>query len=130
LKAAEADWVSLLDGLELSGAVRELARNVQLKTRSQDRWEFLIAPALRHLGSPACVDRLREAISACTGHAVSVRILDQEGGALLTAAALEQQQLSSARSEAEKAIRDDPTVRALQLSMGAQLVADSIQPLQ
>ncbi|MCU0988668.1 MAG: DNA polymerase III subunit gamma/tau [Xanthomonadales bacterium] len=130
LKAAEADWVSLLGGLELSGPVRELARNVQLKTRSEDRWEFLIAPALRHLGSPACVDRLREAISDCMGHAVSVRILDQDGGALQTAAALEQQQLSSARSEAEKAIRDDPTVRALQLEMGAQLVADSIQPLQ
>jgi DNA polymerase-3 subunit gamma/tau len=129
-KSVEGDWMSLLDQLDLSGPVRELARNVQLKTRSEERWEFLIAPALRHLGSPACVDRLRQAISDSTGHPVSVRILDQDGGVLQTAAALEQQQLSHTRSEAEKAIRDDPTVRALQEQMGAKLVDGSIQPLQ
>jgi DNA polymerase-3 subunit gamma/tau len=128
--AAGNDWVALVEQLELSGQARELARNVQLKTRSEDRWEFLIAPALRHLGSPNCVDRLRQAISACMGHPVSVRLIDQEGGALQTAAVLEQQQLSRTRSEAEKAIRDDPTVRALQERFGAQLVEDSIQPLQ
>jgi DNA polymerase-3 subunit gamma/tau len=124
------DWMSLLDQLELSGPVRELARNVQLKTRSDDRWDFVIAPALRHLGSAACVTRLSEAISDRMGHPVRVRLLDQEGGEPLTAAGIEQQQLSRTRSEAEKAIRDDPTVKALQEQMGAELVEDSIQPLQ
>ena len=124
------DWVTLLDQLDLSGQVRELARNVQLKKRSDDRWEFAIAPALRHLGSATCVSSLSEAISNCIGHTVSVRLIDQEGSDLLTAAALERQQLHSNISEAEKAIRDDPTVRALQEQMGAQLLDDSIQPLQ
>jgi DNA polymerase-3 subunit gamma/tau len=124
------DWVTLLDQLDLSGQVRELARNVQLKNRSDDRWEFVIAPALRHLGSASCVSSLSEAISNRMGHTVSVRIIDQEGSDLLTAAALEQKQLRSNLSEAEKAIRDDPTVRALQEQMGAQLLDDSIQPLQ
>jgi len=129
-KPAGNDWVALLDQLDLSGQVRELARNVQLKTRSDDRWDFVIAPALRHLGSAACVSRLSQAISDRMGHPVSIRILDQEGEDLLTAAALEKQQLHRNRSEAEKAIRDDPTVRALQEQMGAQLIEDSIQPLQ
>jgi len=129
-KPAVGDWVSLLDQLDLSGQVRELARNVQLKTRSEDRWDFVIAPALRHLGSAACVNRLSEAISDRMGHPVRVRIVDQKDGDLLTAAELEQQQLLRTRSEAEKAIRDDPSVRALQEQMGAQLLEDSIQPLQ
>jgi DNA polymerase III subunit gamma/tau len=103
---------------------------VQLKTRSDDRWDFVIAPALRHLGSAACVSRLSEAISDCMGHPVRVRIVDQEDSDLLTAAALERQQVSHNRSEAEKSIQDDPTVRALQEQMGAQLLDDSIQPLQ
>jgi DNA polymerase-3 subunit gamma/tau len=120
----------LLEQLDLRGQVRELARNVQLKNRSDDRWDFVIAPALRHLGSASCVDRLSQAISARMGHPVSVRILDQEGEDLLTAAALEQQQVHRTRTEAEKAIRDDPTVRALQEQMGAELIEDSIQPLQ
>jgi DNA polymerase-3 subunit gamma/tau len=129
-KPAVNDWMALLEQLDLSGQVRELARNVQLQTRSEDRWDFVIAPALRHLGSATCVSRLSQAISDRMGHPVSIRILDQEGGELLTAAALEQQQLHRNRSEAEKAIRDDPTVRALQEQMGAQLIEDSIQPLQ
>ena len=129
-KPAVNDWVSLLEQLDLRGQVRELARNVQLKNRSDDRWDFVIAPALRHLGSASCVDRLSQAISARMGHPVSVRILDQEGEDLLTAAALEQQQVHRTRTEAEKAIRDDPTVRALQEQMGAELIEDSIQPLQ
>jgi DNA polymerase-3 subunit gamma/tau len=129
-KAAGNDWVSLLERLDVSGAVRELARNVQLKARSEDRWDFVIAPALRHLGSASCVTRLSEAISDCMGHPVSVRLFDQEGGEPLTAAAIEQQQLHQTLNEAEKAIRDDPTVKALQEQMGAQLVEDSVQPLQ
>ena len=124
------EWADLLDRLELSGQVRELARNVELKARSEDRWDFLIAPALRHLGSRNCVNRLSEAISDCMGHRVRVRIIDQEQGELRTAAALEQQQINHSRSEAENAIREDPTVRALQERMGARLVEDSIQPLQ
>jgi DNA polymerase-3 subunit gamma/tau len=128
--AAGGDWVDLLDQLELSGQARELARNVQLKARDDDRWEFVIAPALRHLGSAACVDRLSEAISDRMGHPVRVLITDQADSEPLTAAALEQQRLHRNRSEAEKAIRDDPTVRALQEQMGAELIEDSIQPLQ
>jgi DNA polymerase-3 subunit gamma/tau len=122
--------MALLEQLELSGPVRELARNVQLRTRADDHWDFVIAPALRHLGSAACVSRLSEAISHRMGHSVRVRLFDEEGGEPVTAAAIEQQQLHRTRSEAEKAIRDDPTVQALQEQMGARLVEDSIQPLQ
>jgi hypothetical protein len=33
-------------------------------------------------------------------------------------------------SDAETAIRDDPTVRSLQDQLGARLIEDSIRPLQ
>ena len=127
---ASSDWVSLLKDLNLSGQVRELARNVQLKSRSDDRWEFVIAPALRHLGSAGCIDRLGEAISDQMGHPVSIRIIDQENSELQTAAALDEQRVRDSMSEAEKAINDDPTVKSLKEQMGALLVEDSIQPLQ
>jgi len=129
-KSSGNDWVALLEQLDLSGQVRELARNVQLKTRSDDRWDFVISPALRHLGSASCISSLSAAISDRMGHPVSVRIVDQESNDLLTAAALEQQRLHRNRSDAEKSIREDPTVRALQEQMGARLLDDSIQPLQ
>jgi len=127
---ASSDWVSLLRQLDITGQVRELARNVQLKSRSDDRWEFVIAPALRHLSSKNCIDRLGQAISDQMGHAVSIRILDEAGAEPVTAAAIEEQKLRQSMSEAEKAIEDDPTVKALKEQMGAQIVEDSIQPLQ
>jgi DNA polymerase-3 subunit gamma/tau len=125
-----SEWVALMQSLDLTGQVRELARNVQLKERSDDRWDFIITPALRHLGSDSCVSSLGQAISARVGHSVSVRLFDEEGTHLHTAAALEEQQVRQSMSEAEKAINEDPTVRALKEQMGAQVVEDSIQPLQ
>ena len=125
-----SDWVSLLEVLDISGPVRELARNVHLKSRSDDSWEFIIAPALRHLGSPTCIDRLGQAISERVGHTVNIRILDEADNELQTAAALEEQKLRQSMTEAEKAINDDPTVKALKEQMGAKVVEDSIQPLQ
>jgi DNA polymerase-3 subunit gamma/tau len=127
---AGTDWVSLLENLDLSGQVRELARNVQLKSRSDDRWDFIISPSLRYLGSDSCISRLGQAISDRVGHAVNIRILDEENTELATAAALDEQKVRQTMSEAEKAINDDPTVKALKEQMGAQLVEDSIQPLQ
>jgi len=128
--AQPSEWVKLLAELNLSGQARELARNVQLKSRSDDHWDFAIAPALRYLGSENCMSRLKQAISEQLGHPVNIRLVDEEQTELQTAAALEQQKIRENMSEAEKAINDDPTVRSLKEQMGAQLVEDSIQPLQ
>ena len=122
--------MGLLEQLDIGGQVRELARNVQLTSRSGDRWEFMIASALRHLGSAACLDRLGQAISARVGHPVRVRLVEEDGGELQTAASLEEQRKRRNMSEAERAIADDPTVRELKEEMGAVIVEDSIQPLQ
>ena len=125
-----SDWITLLNQLNLSGQARELARNVQLKARSDDRWDFVIAPSLRYLRSDSCVSSLKQAISDQLGHQVNVRIVDEESTETRTAATIEEQKVRECMSEAEKAINDDPTVKALKEQMGAQLVEDSIQPLQ
>jgi len=126
----EDDWVSLQGNLEISGQARELARNVHLQARSEDRWDFVIAPSLRHLGSENCVNRLGQAISKKMGHPVRIKLTDSEGRDITTAAALDEQKMRQDMSEAEKAINDDPTVKALKDQLGARIVEDSIQPLQ
>ena len=128
--APPPDWVSLLQELNLSGQARELARNVHLKSRNDDHWDFAISPAMRYLGSKSCVSRLKEAISARVGHPVNIRLVDEEQTELQTAAAIDAQKVRDNMSEAEKAIDDDPTVKSLKEQMGAKLVEDSVQPLQ
>jgi DNA polymerase-3 subunit gamma/tau len=127
---ADADWMSLQGDLEISGQVRELARNVQLQSRSDDRWDFVITSSLKHLGSPNCINRLGQAISQKVGHTVAINLIDSDGKELITAAALDQHKTLKNMSEAEKAINEDPTVKALKEQLGARIVEDSIQPLQ
>jgi DNA polymerase-3 subunit gamma/tau len=127
---ADADWMSMQADLEISGQVRELARNVQLQSRSEDRWDFVINSSLKHLGSPNCINRLGQAISQKVGHTVAIKLVDSDGTELITAAALDKQKSLQNMSEAEKSINDDPTVKALKEQLGARVVEDSIQPLQ
>lgn len=124
------DWVSLQEKLNLAGQARELARNVQFKSRTDDLWDFEIAPNLTFLGSKVCISRLSEAISQHVGHRVNIRILNNESSALRTVATIEEQKMRTSMNDAEKAIEDDPTVRELKEQMGAHLVEDSIQPIQ
>jgi DNA polymerase-3 subunit gamma/tau len=126
----DADWMSLQGDLEVSGQVRELARNVHLQSRSDDRWDFVIASSLRHLGSETCVTRLGQAISLKVGHPVAIKLIDGDNSELITAAALDEHKNLQSMSEAEKAINDDPTIKALKEKLGAHIVEDSIQPIQ
>ena len=128
--AQDEDWVVLQGNLDVTGQARELARNVQLQARTEDRWDFVIAPSLRHLGSETCVNRLGQAISKKMGHPVRIKLIDSEGKDIVTAAALDEQKNRQNMSEAEKAIDNDPTVKALKEELGAHIVEDSIQPLQ
>ena len=130
--AAESDdeWPSLIEQLGINGQVRELARNIELKAKKGNVWEFVIIPALKHLGSKACIERLAQAISNHVGQDIKVKLVDDSKQSLRTAAAKEQQQIHQNMSEAEKAIQDDPTVKDLKDKMGARIVDDTIQPIQ
>ncbi|HMB61147.1 MAG TPA: DNA polymerase III subunit gamma/tau, partial [Xanthomonadales bacterium] len=128
--SSDSDWISLARNLNISGPVRELARNVHLHSRSDDQWEFVIAHSLKHLGSKSCVSRLSQALSDELGHPVMVRLIDSDDMDLPTQARKEEQQLKLKMTDAERAILDDPTVQSLKQEFGARLVEDSVQPLQ
>jgi DNA polymerase-3 subunit gamma/tau len=126
----EENWMVLQRHLEISGQVRELARNIQLQSRQKDQWQFLISPSLRYMGSVTVLTRLGEAISTKMGHPVRIKLLDSENQDIVSVAALDEQKALRTMSEAEKAIDEDPTVKALKEQLGARIVEDSIQPLQ
>ncbi|KAA9133179.1 DNA polymerase III subunit gamma/tau [Marinihelvus fidelis] len=123
------EWHRLFERLELRGAVRELARNIQLDSRNGAAWRFLIPDTVEHLGTGSLVGQLQSAMSSQLGHEVDLS-LETSTGAVLTPAAVDEQATIRRRSEAEKAIADDPTVQALKARFGATIVEDTIQPLQ
>ncbi|NND44581.1 MAG: DNA polymerase III subunit gamma/tau [Xanthomonadales bacterium] len=125
----DEDWHGLLPRLELNGPVRELARNIQLESRAGNRWQFLIPDAVQHLGSKSLVRKLEHALASQLGHPVDLA-LHTANEPLVTPAALGEQATREKRSDAEQAIEQDPTVKALRERLGAKVIEDSVQPLQ
>ena len=128
--AADSEWLSIQGRLEVNGQVRELARNIELKSRDGNVWTFVILEALKHLGSKACQSRLERALGNLTGQDITVRLVEEPAAPERTAAAAEQEQVRQSQSDAERAIDEDPNVRELKDKMGARVIDDSIQPIQ
>jgi len=125
----EQDWSSLQNSLELSGAARELARNLQLESAGQVRWRFLVPDTLLHLGSESVVQNLQSALSARLGHAVMLDLHTASEPVKSVATAAERTE-NNRMSEAERVIEEDPTVQEIKQKFGAKTLPDSIQPLQ
>jgi DNA polymerase-3 subunit gamma/tau len=125
----ELDWSSLQASLELSGATRELARNLQLESTDDNRWRFLVPNSLEQLGSKSVIQSLQTALSKHLGHPVVLDLHSASKPLESVAAATERTELNR-MSEAERAINDDPTVQDIKDKFGAKIVPDSIQPLQ
>ncbi len=123
------DWSALLARLDLSGAVRELARNLQLDSRQGDDWRFLIAEEQQYLGSDRLVRQLQSELSSQLGQPVNLALNPVKSAVSTPAVDSEQAQMRQV-SDAERAIEDDPTVRSLKERLGARILEDSIQPLQ
>ena len=126
---AEPDWSSLQESLELSGAARELARNLQLESAGQVRWRFLVPDTLEHLGSESVVKSLQSALSERLGHAVMLDLHTASKPVESVASAVERTELKR-MTEAECAIDEDATIQEIKEKFGAKIVPDSIQPLQ
>lgn len=125
----EPDWSSLQASLELSGATRELARNLQLESTDDNRWRFLVPNSLEQLGSKSVVKSLQKALSEHVGHEVVLDLHSAAKPVKSVAAATERAELNR-MSEAERAINDDSTVQDIKDKFGAKIVPDSIHPLQ
>ncbi len=126
----EVSWLEMAEALTIKGMVRELARNLQLKSAQNQQWQFVIDHSLRHLATADSIERLQTAISERLGSEIRMQLSDSVEGLLHTAAAVEQSRRRTQLTEAERSIGEDPTVSALKKNLGAQIIEDSIQPLQ
>ena len=123
------EWSNLQTNLELSGAAREFARNIQLESVDDNRWRFLVPDTLHHLGSESVVQSLQSALSSNLGHPVKLDLHKASEPVKSVAEAVQRAEVNR-MSEAELAIDEDSTVKDIKKKFGAKIVPDSIQPLQ
>jgi DNA polymerase-3 subunit gamma/tau len=125
----EVDWHQLLARLDLTGPVKELARNIQLESAGRDKWDFLIPDAVKDLGTSSIVQKLQSALSTQLGQQVNLNI-HTATESVHTPAVVSEQAALKQMSEAERAITDDSTVKSLKERFDAVIIEDSVQPLQ
>ncbi len=127
--ASNQDWPNLQADLNLSGAAKELARNIQLQSTDQHNWKFLLLETLEHLSSKSAIQSVQSAIAAHLGYEVSLEI--HTASSPVQSLATANDQLEKNRiNDAERAIEQDATVQEIKKKFGAKIVPDSVQPLQ
>ena len=123
----EGDWPALLARLELKGPARQLAGNLQLVSREDDHFRFLLDERAGALRTRQLEDRFVQALRACVGATATVEI--ERGGTGDTPARREERARDERLEQARAALERDPAVQALRDRFGAVLQPDSIKPV-
>jgi DNA polymerase-3 subunit gamma/tau len=85
----------------------------------------------KHLQSnKMAVEKLQAALSEYFAQPVKLSVELGESGAVATPAAVEQEVKRTRQQQAEEAIKQDAFVREAQAMLGAQIIENSIKPIQ
>jgi DNA polymerase-3 subunit gamma/tau len=125
LSTDASSWPRLVEGLKLSGAVRQLALNCELAEHTREAFVLRVAEAHKNM-LESFGARLISALEKHLGQGTKVRIeLGTVSGA--TPAALARQSQDRRQAEAEASIRDDPFVATMVEEFGATV--SNIRPM-
>jgi DNA polymerase III subunit gamma/tau len=125
--AAPTDWPDLLARIDLAGAARQLAGNLQLLERDGNRFRFMLDARAQSLHTRQQEERLSQALGRAVGAPVTIEI--ELGSAGDTPARREEQARDERFEQARAALERDPKVQALRDRFGAVLQPDSIKPV-
>ena len=106
---------------------RQLAGNLQLVSREDDHFRFLLDERAGALRTRQLEDRFVQALRACVGASATVEI--ERGGAGDSPARREEQARDERQERARAALERDPNVKALRERFGAVLQPDSVKPV-
>ncbi len=124
------DWGVLLAQLNVQGMAKELARNCTLESFAGGRLALNLAPQHKHLqANKIAHDKLQAALGDYFAQPVKL-VVAVGADSAATPAAVEQQEKQARQQQATTAIMQDPFVREAQVQLGAQLIEDSIKPIQ
>ena len=128
--SAQFDWGTLLAQLNVQGMAKELAKNCTLESFTEGRLTLGLAPQFKHLQTNKMAqDKLQAALSDYFAQPVKLVVTLGVPNAA-TPAAVEQHEKETRQQVAVEAIMQDPFVREVQEQLGAQVLEDSIKPIQ
>jgi DNA polymerase-3 subunit gamma/tau len=128
--SGQIDWGVLLSQLNIQGMAKELAKNCSLESFSEGRLTLNLAPQHKHLQTnKMALDKLQAALTEYFAQPVRLAVTLGTLNAA-TPAAVELQEKQTRQQVAVEAIAQDPFVLETQAQFGAQVIEDSIKPIQ
>lgn len=127
--AAIDDWTALIEQLPLRGPSRELAANTHLVEMTDSVVRLGLSPRHAQYQTESAEARLGQALGEWFKRKIKLLIETKEDN-VMTAAIKREAQAQERQESAEQSIENDPTVQALQETMGATVVPNSIRPFE
>ena len=128
--SAQIDWGVLLAQLNVQSMARELAKHCTLESFVDGKLSLNLSPQHKHLlSNKSAQEKLQAALTDY--FAQPVRLVVTLGAVnVATPAAVEQHQKQTRQQQAVDAITQDPFVREAQAQLGAQVITETIKPIE
>jgi DNA polymerase-3 subunit gamma/tau len=128
--AADASWSERVAAMNLDGATRQLARQCAWLGREASAIRLSLPPDMAFLLLPARKQALERALSDQLGEAIQLQIESVSADSAASPAQDAARQQIERQQASEKAVHDDPRVRAFKEQFGAVVRPGSIQPIE
>ncbi len=127
-QAFNGDWHGLVEAVNIKGMVKQLAVNCVLQLHNGNDMKLVLNHEYSQLLNPSLQAKLQDALSAFLGDKIKLNIVlgepDTESPAQTQA-----RNVAEKQQQAERSIDNDPTVRALKENFDAEVVPNSVRPV-
>ena len=127
-KAVTQDWRQILEGLAVSGMVKQLAANCQLLQQDGNTIRLGLDPRCKQLLSPKAEKRLQQALGEYFDTDIRLVIETGTDGGHETPAQAEAREKDERQQQAEKSIEEDGFVQAMKETFNAEVIPGSVRP--
>jgi DNA polymerase III subunit gamma/tau len=128
----DGNWRKLVEQNLKLGLARALAQNCELLSYDEDSLHLRVASSQKHLVSASYQDKLSNAINEYFGRKIrlNIEVASDAQAEIVTPAKQNANEKAVIQSGAEAAIMNDDFVKALINDLGAQIIPNSIKPIQ
>jgi DNA polymerase III subunit gamma/tau len=128
--SGELDWNVLLTKLNVQGMAQQLAKHCVLENFSDRQMILRLSQEHKHLQTnKTAIEKLRAALTSYFSKPIKLNIVLGESGSE-TPAVIEQQSKHLKQQQASDSITQDRFVREAQIELDANLIEESIKPVQ
>jgi DNA polymerase-3 subunit gamma/tau len=128
VKAVTQDWRQILEGLSVSGMVKQLAANCQLLQQEGNTIRLGLDPRCKQLLSPKAEKRLQQALGEYFDADIRLEIETCTDDSRETPAQAEAREKNERQQQAEKSIEEDGFVQAMKETFNAEVIPGSVRP--